>query len=112
MNTFFKQNLVWVPIQDAFILVFFKARSWADYVFQPQYKLKSLREVEAFIREHKHLPDVPSAMEVEGNGIDLGENQATLLKKIEELTLYMIELNKKVEALSAENKELKKQIRK
>ncbi|MBL7740735.1 MAG: hypothetical protein JNK14_16065 [Chitinophagaceae bacterium] len=83
---------------------------WADYVFYPGYILPPLKDVEDFIQKNKHLPDVPSAAEVEKNGLDLGENQATLLKKIEELTLYMIELNKKVEKLSEENAVLKKKL--
>ena len=71
--------------------------SWADYVFEPTYKLPTLKEVEDYIKKNKHLPDVPSAQEVEKNGIDLGDNQTILLKKIEELTLYVIEQNKKLE---------------
>ena len=67
---------------------------WPDYVFSPQYRLPSLSEVEKFIKEHQHLPEVPSAAEVEQGGLDLGDNQALLLKKIEELTLYVIELKK------------------
>jgi hypothetical protein len=84
--------------------------AWADYVFHPGYKLPTLKEVEQFIEKNKHLPGVPTAAEVEKSGLDLGENQATLLKKVEELTLYMIELNKKVEKLSEENEALKKQL--
>lgn len=71
--------------------------AWADYVFHPTYKLPSLQEVEAYIKSHQHLPDVPSTADVEKNGIDVGENQATLLKKIEELTLYLIELKKQLD---------------
>lgn len=71
--------------------------TWPDYVFDQQYKLPTLKEVEAFIQKNKHLPDMPSAAEVEKNGIDLGANQANMLKKIEELTLYVIEQNKKIE---------------
>lgn len=74
--------------------------NWPDYVFWPKYKLLSLSELETFLLKNQHLPDMPSAFEVEKNGIDLGDNQAILLKKIEELTLYIIELNKKVEELS------------
>jgi trimeric autotransporter adhesin len=70
---------------------------WADYVFAPNYKLPTLTEVEKFIQANKHLPSVLSAAEVEKNGIDLGDNQATLLQKIEELTLYAIDANKKIE---------------
>ena len=77
---------------------------WADYVFHPTYKLPSLAEVEAYIKQHHHLPDIPSAKEVEKNGLDLGENQVALLKKIEELTLYVIEMKK-------ENEQMKKEIR-
>lgn len=72
---------------------------WADYVFAPDYKLPPLQDLETYIKQHQHLPDVPSADEVSKNGIDLGDNQAVLLKKIEELTLYVIELNKKNEEL-------------
>ncbi len=83
---------------------------WPDYVFKPTYKLPSLKELEKYLLKNQHLPDVPSAAEVEKNGIDLGDNQTILLKKVEELTLYMIELNKKVEALAKENEALKKKI--
>jgi hypothetical protein len=68
--------------------------SWPDYVFDLRYKLRPLSEVEKYIQEHHHLPEVPSAAEVEKNGLDLGDNQAALLKKIEELTLYVINQDK------------------
>lgn len=71
---------------------------WADYVFENNYKLKSLYEVEEYIKKHKHLPNVPSAEDVTKNGIDMLEMNATLLKKIEELTLYTIELKKQLDA--------------
>lgn len=70
---------------------------WPDYVFEPSYVLPTLQQLEIFVKEHKHLPDIPSASEVEEQGIDLGQNQAKLLQKIEELTLYLIEQNKKLE---------------
>lgn len=73
--------------------------SWADYVFDSAYRLPSLREVEHFIQQNKHLPEVPSAAVVKEEGLDVGNNQALLLKKIEELTLYIIEQNKKMEKL-------------
>lgn len=82
--------------------------NWADYVFAPTYKLPTLQEVEAFIKANKHLPDVPSAKEVEANGLDLGDNQAVLLKKIEEQMLYILELNKQLQDLKQEVNELKK----
>jgi hypothetical protein len=82
---------------------------WADYVFDKEYKLLSLAEVEKYIEQNKHLPNIPTANEVKKEGIDLGEMNAKLLEKIEELTLYMIEMkktidvqNKKIELL--ENK--------
>ena len=70
-----------------------------DYVFENDYKLKSLEEIENYIKENKHLPEVPSAQEIEKNGLMLAEMNMTLLKKIEEMTLYMIEQNKKIENL-------------
>ncbi|WP_052354316.1 hypothetical protein [Flectobacillus major] len=82
--------------------------NWADYVFSPDYKLRSLKEVNSYIKQNSHLPDVPSADEINKNGIDIAENQATLLRKIEELTLYMIEQQNKIEKLQKEVKRLKK----
>ena len=78
---------------------------WADFVFDEDYELLSLEEVEQFIEDNHHLPDVPSAEEVLENGTDLGAIDAILLQKIEELTLYMIDLKKE----NAEMKELVKQ---
>lgn len=72
---------------------------WSDYVFADDYQLKSLNEVEEFITKNKHLPDVPSASNVEQNGYDITTMDATLLQKIEELTLYIIQLQKEVESL-------------
>lgn len=72
---------------------------WSDFVFEPSYKLMPLNKVEKYIAENKHLPDVPSAQEVVSGGLNLGKMDATLLQKIEELTLYTIELNKQVAAL-------------
>jgi hypothetical protein len=68
--------------------------NWADYVFDEDYVLMPIEELEAFIKEHKHLPGVPSAEEVVKNGIDLAEMNKILLEKIEELTLRVIELEK------------------
>jgi hypothetical protein len=72
---------------------------WADYVFEKGYNLQNLKEVEDYIKENKHLPNVPSAKEVVEDGVNLGEMDAILLRKIEELTLYIIDLEKKVEEL-------------
>lgn len=68
--------------------------NWADYVFNDDYKLLPLTNVADYIRTHKHLPGVPSEAEVKNNGVDIGDMNKVLLKKIEELTLYMIELKK------------------
>ncbi|MEO9869313.1 hypothetical protein [Ekhidna sp.] len=68
-----------------------------DYVFEPDYDLRSLEETAAYIKANKHLPEVPSASEMEANGVQLGEMNMLLLKKIEELTLYVIELKKENE---------------
>lgn len=73
--------------------------TWSDYVFNDNYRLPTLAEVQAYINQHKHLPDVPSAADVEKNGINVGDNQAVLLKKIEELTLYVIEQQKQIDEL-------------
>jgi len=77
--------------------------NWSDFVFAPDYKLKPLASVEAYIHQNKHLPDVPSAEEVVANGVDVLEMNAKLLQKIEELTLYMIEMNKENERLKRTN---------
>ncbi|GGZ24803.1 hypothetical protein GCM10007049_16510 [Echinicola pacifica] len=87
-----------------------ESSSWSDFVFNDNYSLPSLQEVELFIIQHKHLPDVPSEKEVIENGIELGKMDATLLQKIEELTLYVIDLNKKVQLLEIENKLLQKEL--
>jgi hypothetical protein len=76
-----------------------KSDVWADYVFHDDYKLKSLNEVEAFIKENKHLPGIPSEKEVIENGLSVGEMNRKMMEKIEELTLYVIELEKEVKKL-------------
>lgn len=78
--------------------------NWADHVFGNNYHLRSLKEVELFINENKHLPGVPSADElVKDGGIDVNTMMAKQMEKIEELTLYIIEMNKKIEKLEKEN---------
>lgn len=81
---------------------------WADYVFEEGYELMSLEKIEQFIKENKHLPNVPTTQEMMAGGSDLIKTDAKLLEKIEELTLYMIEMNKEIKALKLENQELKK----
>lgn len=94
-----------------------KTSYWSDFVFEEDYDLKDLEEVETFIKKNKHLPNIPSEKEVLKNGVELGKMDAKLLQKIEELTLYMIEQNKqtkklieKVENLEQENKLLKQKV--
>ncbi|GAB6012990.1 hypothetical protein MK137Hg34_000254600, partial [Viscerimonas tarda] len=79
----------------------------ADFVFEPNYQLKSLNEVQDFIKENKHLPEIPSAAEMTSGDTDLGVLQVKLLQKIEELTLYVIQQNDKIQTLELEMKELK-----
>ncbi|QEH42537.1 hypothetical protein [Chitinophaga sp. XS-30] len=73
--------------------------TWADFVFSPEHALPSLYEVEKHINAHRHLQGIPSEAEVKREGIDLGEMDKLLLQKIEELTLYMIELKKENDLL-------------
>jgi hypothetical protein len=72
---------------------------WADYVFAKDYKLLPLADVEKFIKVNNHLPDIPSAKEIQNNGLKVAEVQTKMMQKIEELTLYVIEQSKKIEAL-------------
>jgi hypothetical protein len=83
--------------------------NFADYVFEPTYKLRPLSSVESYINENKHLPGMPSAKEVEKEGgFELGNMNVKLLEKIEELTLYVIELKKENEQMKKEIKEISK----
>lgn len=86
------------------------ADTWPDYVFEPGYNLLSLYEVEQYIKSHKHLPEIPSVDEISKNGLDVGDTQALLLKKIEELTLYLIEQNKRLDDQEKEIRNLKMQM--
>lgn len=80
---------------------------WADYVFAPNYRLAPLSEVEQLIKTAKHLPGVPSAQEIARQGVNLGDMQARLLAKVEELTLYVIAQDKRIEKLEEENRQLR-----
>ncbi|MBG6129160.1 hypothetical protein IWQ47_000148 [Aquimarina sp. EL_43] len=77
-----------------------------DYVFKKDYNLRSIEEVERFIKKNSHLPEIPSAKEFEQNGVMLAEMDMNLLKKIEELTLYTIRQDKKIKNLERKNEEL------
>jgi hypothetical protein len=80
-----------------------EANGWSDFVFYDNYKLPTIQEVEKHIKEKGHLIDIPSAKEVEKNGIFLGEMNSKLLQKIEELTLYTIAQEKKIKELESLN---------
>ena len=79
---------------------------WADFVFEENYQLTDLNDLEEFIKLNKHLPEVPSEKEVKENGVDLVEMNKVLLQKIEELTLYIINQNKKIKSLETKNQEI------
>jgi hypothetical protein len=83
---------------------------WSDFVFDEGYKLKALSDTEAFVKAEKHLPGIPTAKEVAEHGISVGEMQAKLLAKIEELTLHQIAQDKRTAALEKENVELRSRI--
>lgn len=82
------------------------SKDWYDNVFAPDYQLLSIQKLEKFIHENKHLPDVPTTEEVMTNGLDLGKMNATLLKKVEELTLYIIEMKKESDEMKSRIKAL------
>jgi len=84
----------------------------ADYVFKPNYRLMSLPEVELFVKTNSHLPEVPSAPEISKNGLSMGEMQNKLLQKVEELTLYAIQQNKRIENQETDRKILEAKLAK
>lgn len=77
-----------------------------DYVFEPDYELSTLAEIEAFVKEHRHLPEIPSAADIKQDGLDLAEMNLLLLKKVEELTLHLIEKEKEIRGFEARIKSL------
>jgi hypothetical protein len=86
-----------------------KLTPWPDYVFKKDYNLKDLNDLDQFIKEKEHLPGIPTAIEAEKNGVSLGEMAKIQMEKIEELTLYMIQMHKELQSLKAENEKLKKE---
>ena len=91
------------------------SENWAfpDYVFEKDYELRDLARVEDYIEKNGHLPDIPSAEEVkENDGIDIGEMNLKLLRKIEELTLYLIDQNKEIQKLKLQNSEIEEKLKK
>ena len=85
-----------------------KAVATADFVFQDDYALPAINEVAEFIEENKHLPNIPSEKEIKANGLDLTDFSMQILRKVEELTLYVIQQNKTIEAQQQEIEALKK----
>jgi hypothetical protein len=87
---------------------------WSDYVFKPGYRLRPLSEVSQYIQKNGHLPDIPTEAEVKEKGVSLGDMQAKLLAKVEELTLHMIHQEKENrelrEKLTKENQELRERL--
>jgi hypothetical protein len=91
--------------------------SWPDYVFEENYQLPPLAEIAAYIKTHKHLPEIPAAAEVEKEGLDIGEMNKQLLKKVEELTLYLIQQQQehestveRIKVLEEDNKRMSREI--
>ncbi|MFM8912019.1 MAG: hypothetical protein ACKOE6_03730, partial [Flammeovirgaceae bacterium] len=93
------------------IKVFTNGTSFPDYVFAPDYQLRSLEETEKYIKENSHLPEVPSAADIAKDGMSLNGMNEILLKKVEELTLYMIEMKKENEKMKEEIEVLKKTVK-
>ncbi len=89
------------------VLVKLQSDIWPDYVFKKEYKMKTLNDLEKYVNTNNHLPGIPSANEVKKEGISIGEMQTKQMEKIEELTLYMLQMNKEIQNLKAENIELK-----
>ena len=79
--------------------VIVETANWPDYVFSKDYVLPTLYSIEKYIKEHGHLPNIPSAKEIEVDGQALGDIQKKMMEKIEEMTLYIIQLNKEIEIL-------------
>ncbi len=83
---------------------------WADYVFNNDYKLLTLSEIEHYINKYGHLPNIPSAKKIEEDGLDIAEMQKLQMEKIEELTLHLIEMNKEITSIKSENQKLKQDL--
>jgi len=83
----------------------------ADFVFEEDYQLRPIGELESFVKENKHLPDIASAKEMQENGVNQSEMNQNLLQKIEELTLYLIQQNKELKSQSNEISDLKEEIK-
>jgi hypothetical protein len=100
--------LVYGQIQAKEVLVTADANYWPDYVFGEDYKLRSIPELEMYINENKHLPGIQSSKEIGKSGLSLGDMQQKQMEKIEELTLYIIQQQKEIDALKTQVKQLTK----
>lgn len=87
--------------------IFVLDSAWADYVFDPGYKLPPLAEVENFTKENHHLPDIPSAKQMAKTGVPVGRTEAAITKQLEEAMLYITQLSHKIDTLEAKVEELK-----
>ena len=95
-------------VLNSFKMKYDNEKQWSDRVFEENYYLMPLKDVEKFIAKNNHLPNVPSATEVVKNGVAMDEMVSKLLEKVEELTLYTIQQQKEIETLKREIKQLKK----
>lgn len=83
---------------------------WSDFVFAPDYHLVPLSEIKDYVSANHHLPDIPSAAEVDKNGVNLGEMESKLLAKVEELTLHMIAAEERSKLLEEQNRDLRRRL--
>jgi hypothetical protein len=95
-------------VLNSFKMKYDNEKQWSDRVFEENYQLMSLKDVEKFIAKNNHLPNVPSATEVVKNGVAMDEMVSKLLEKVEELTLYTIQQQKEIDALKKELKNFKR----
>lgn len=109
-NSAHSDALLGVDGKALFTSVYVNQLSWADYVFKPNYQLADLKDVETYYLKNQHLPEIPSEKEIIENGMNVGDISVLLLKKIEELTLYTVDLNKQVQQLQEQNNNLQKQM--
>ena len=84
--------------------------NFPDYVFSPDYELMPIDSLACYVETEQHLPNVPTAEQVEENGMNVGEMQVKQMEKIEELTLYLIQINERMKVLEEENKKLQQQL--
>ena len=87
------------------------SNTWPDYVFDKEYELPSLEEIDAFIKVNKHLPNIPSAKVIESEGFLIGEMHNKTIEKVEELTLYAIDADKRIKALEKQNQDLQQAVK-